>query len=99
MSEEKNKQLTAAEKEAAEKTEKERIAAEKAEKEAAEKAEKLKNDDTTYVMKVTHLSWGEKKMNHFYADKKPKISRKVMGKFHTEIDIWLKNKWVEKGKY
>lgn len=98
MSEEKDKQLKA-EKEAAEKAEKERIAAEKAEKEAAEKAEKLKNDDTTYIMKVGHLSWGYKKMNHFFNHKKPKISRKVMGKFHNELDVWIKNKWVEKGKY
>jgi len=52
-----------------------------------------------YVMKVTHLSWGSNNKNHFYADKKPLINAKVMGKYADVLKIWLKNEWIEKGSY
>ena len=56
-------------------------------------------ENDTYIMAVTHLSWGRNKMNHFYSAEKPVISKKVMGKYHTEIEIWLKEGWIRKGKY
>lgn len=90
MAEDKNKQQTAAEKAAAKKAEAERVAAEKA---AAEK------EEATYIMKVTHLSWGRNSLNHFYAEKKPLINEKVMGKYAGTLQIWLKKGWIEEGKY
>lgn len=53
----------------------------------------------TYVMKVTHLAWGNAKKNHFYSENKPLISKEVMGKYSDELDIWLKNNWIEEGSY
>jgi hypothetical protein len=75
-----------------------------AEKEVAEKEvdakEASEKSGTTYIMKVTHLSWGPRKSNHFYAYDKPVISKKVMGKKHGEIiNVWLKAGWIEEGKY
>lgn len=68
-------------------------------KEVVKEVEPKKNDNVTYIMKVTHLSWGDKGKNHFYATKKPVISKKVMGKYDGEIDVWLKAEWIEKGSY
>lgn len=61
------------------------------------KVEKVK--EATYIMTVTHLSWGANNRNHFYADKKPLISKKVMGKFADKLDIWIKEGWVKEGSY
>jgi len=55
--------------------------------------------EVTYIMNVTHLSWGYNKKSHFYAEKKPVISKKVMGKYHNELNVWLKNNWIKEGKY
>jgi hypothetical protein len=92
----------AAEKAAQEKAEKEaaeKAAQEKAEKEAAEKAAKKAEYPGNYIMKVTHLSWGLKGKNHFFADHKPEINAKVMAEYASTLDVWLQNKWIEKGSY
>jgi hypothetical protein len=60
----------------------------------------VKQDEkTTYIMKVTHLSWGLNGKSHFYTDDKPLISEKVMGSYAGVLKIWLENGWIEKGKY
>ena len=69
------------------------------EKKQEPKKEVKKAKETTYIMKVTHIAWGKNKKNHFFADKKPLISEKVMGKFAEELKIWLKNGWIEEGSY
>ena len=53
----------------------------------------------SYVMKVTHLSWGLGERNHFYADKKPLINEKVMGNYANTLKSWIKAGWVEPGSY
>lgn len=53
----------------------------------------------SYIMKVTHLPWGMNGKNHFYADKKPLITEKVMGKYAKVLKIWLDNDWIKKGSY
>ncbi len=70
-----------------------------AKKLADEKADNKAKDKTTYIMKVVHLNWGLNSRNHFYSVKKPVISRVKMGKYHGEIDTWLKAGWIEKGSY
>lgn len=67
--------------------------------EKASKPKDLAKDSTTYIMKVVFLGWGANKKNHFYATKKPVISCVKMGKYHGEIDVWLKAGWIEKGSY
>lgn len=67
--------------------------------EKVDKPKDLAKDKTTYIMKVVHLGWGFNKKNHFYATKKPEISRVKMGKYHGTIDVWLKAGWIEKGSY
>jgi len=62
------------------------------------KAEKVAKVDT-YIMNATHLSWGQNGKNHFFAAKKPIISREVMGKYAPTLDIWIENGWVIPGKY
>lgn len=64
-----------------------------------QKKEVAEKKETTYVMKVTHLSWGRNNMNHFYAEKKPLITEKAMGKYAGSLQIWLKKGWIEEGKY
>jgi hypothetical protein len=60
-----------------------------------------KKDDLTgtFIMKVSHLSWGYQNKNHFFADDKPLISSKSMGKYSGIMEIWLSNNWIEKGTY
>lgn len=53
----------------------------------------------TFVMKVGHLSWGRDNKNHFYADKKPLITKKVMSKYADIILDWLDKGWIEEGSY
>lgn len=85
----------------------EKVEAKKSAEKSAKKAKKSvssssssSNEDTTYIMTTTHLSWGARKGNHFYAYDKPTISKKVMGKKHGKIiDIWLKEGWIKEGKY
>lgn len=52
-----------------------------------------------FIMKVGHLSWGNRNMNHFYADKRPLINAKKMGKYYPTLLIWLNKGWIEKGSY
>jgi hypothetical protein len=66
-------------------------------KPAGEKKEAKK--EVTYIMKVTHLSWGKDSKNHFFAEKKPLISEKEMGKYAPILAIWLKQGWIEQGSY
>ena len=56
-------------------------------------------EEVTYIMKVTHLSWGLNGKNHFFAEQKPFISKEIMEKYAEALDIWVKNDWVEKGSY
>lgn len=53
----------------------------------------------TYIMVATHLSWGLNGKNHFYADRKPLISEKVMGKYAEILLDWLENGWIKEGSY
>lgn len=73
----------------------------KPEVKAPEKVEtKAPEKDTgNYIMTVSHLSWGANGKNHFYADKKPLINAKVMGKYADTLKIWLDNNWIQKGSY
>ncbi len=75
-------------------------AQELADKEAQELSEKeaLKNNDT-YIMRVSTLRWGAGNRKYFYGHQRPVISRKVMGRYHKSIDLWLKKKYIEKGSY
>ena len=62
----------------------------------------VKNADKkpeTFIMKVGHLSWGRNGKNHFYADKKPLITEKVMGKYSEVLLEWITNGWIEEGAY
>lgn len=68
-------------------------------KKADEAAKEKKVLSGTFIMKVTHLSWGEKGKNHFYAKEKPLISAKVMGKYANTLKLWLDKGWIEKGEY
>ena len=61
----------------------------------AKKAEK----EVTYIMKVTHLSWGLNGKNHFFAEKKPLISKESMGKYAPILEVWLENEWIQLGSY
>lgn len=65
----------------------------------AEKKQESRLKESTYIMKVTHLSWGRNGNNHFYSEKKPLITEKVMGKYAGTLKIWLKAGWIEEGKY
>jgi hypothetical protein len=71
--------------------------------EPAKKAPEVKKEEpkkeTTYIMQVTHLAWGKNGMNHFYASKKPLISKKVMRNYASTLDLWIKNGWVKEGSY
>jgi hypothetical protein len=69
------------------------------EKEVAKKEPKKVEEVSTYIMKVTHLSWGLNGKNHFFAEEKPLISKGVMGKYSDILDIWEKNEWIERGSY
>jgi hypothetical protein len=71
------------------------------EKKEVKKAPEVKKveKEVTYTMKVTHLSWGANGKNHFFAEKKPLISAKVMGKYAPVLELWTKNDWVEPGAY
>ena len=53
----------------------------------------------TFIMKVTHLSWGHQGKSHFFADKKPLISAKSMGGYAGILKVWIENGWIEKGSY
>lgn len=65
-----------------------------------EKKEVAKNEkEVTFIMQVTHLSWGQNGKNHFFAEKKPLISKEVMGKYASVLDVWVENKWVIPGSY
>jgi hypothetical protein len=68
------------------------------EKKEVKKAPEVKKE-VTYIMKVTHLSWGQNGKNHFFAEQKPLISKSVMGKYADVLEIWIKNEWVEPGSY
>jgi hypothetical protein len=57
------------------------------------------DEKTTYIMKVTHLSWGLNGRSHFYTESKPLINEKVMGNYADVLKIWVENGWIEKGKY
>lgn len=82
------------------KVEVEKVAKLEAEKMPKVQTDKKSDENTTYIMKVVSLAWGTNKQNHFYAYEKPTISRKVMGNNHSKIiDIWLKENWIQKGKY
>ena len=50
-------------------------------------------------MATGHLSWGLNNKNHFFADEKPEINAKVMGKYAPTLAIWLAAKWIVKGSY
>jgi len=65
---------------------------EKATKKVEKKAE-------SFIMKVGHLSWGRNAKNHFYADKKPLITEKVMGKYSDTLLDWIEKGWIEEGSY
>lgn len=71
--------------------------AESTPEETTEEAEST--PEGNYIMKVTHLAWGKNNKNHFYADKKPLINAKVMKGYASQLKIWLKNGWIEKGSY
>ncbi|MDX5586088.1 MAG: hypothetical protein QNK20_14435 [Aureibaculum sp.] len=60
---------------------------------------KVEKKAETFVMKVGHISWGRDGKNHFYADKKPLITEKVMGKYAEVLLEWLGNGWIEEGVY
>lgn len=72
-------------------------------KKAPEKEEPKKEvkqaKEVTYIMNVGHLPWGFNKKNHFFAEKKPLISKKVMGKYASDLEIWLKKGWIKEGSY
>ena len=57
------------------------------------------NSNDTYIMTVSHLSWGLNSKNHFYVGNKPLINEKVMGKFASTLKVWLSKGWIEKGSY
>ena len=67
--------------------------------ESGSEVKKAEVSKDTYVMTVTHLSWGFRNKNHFFADRKPKINAKVMGKFAKILPIWLERGWIKKGSY
>jgi hypothetical protein len=71
------------------------------EKKEVKKAPEVKKveKEVTYIMKVTHLSWGQNGKNHFFAEKKPLISKTAMGKFASILDVWLENEWIQVGSY
>jgi hypothetical protein len=68
-------------------------------KSAPKKAKEAPKKQDTFVMKVGHLSWGRDGKNHFYADKKPLISEKVMGKYADILLTWIEAGWIEEGSY
>jgi hypothetical protein len=78
----------------------------KEDEEAAE-AERIEKEEAalkkeisgTFIMNVNHLAWGFQKRNHFYADKKPEISANIMGKYASELKVWLDAGFIKKGKY
>ena len=83
--------------EAAAKKLEDEAAAKKLEDEAAEKlAKSIKGD---FIMATGHLSWGLNNKSHFYADTKPLINAKVMGKYAPTLATWLKAGWIVKGSY
>jgi hypothetical protein len=61
--------------------------------------EKVVSSKGDFIMKVGHLAWGLNNKNHFFADKKPLINAKVMGKYSDRLKIWLDKNWIEKGSY
>lgn len=65
--------------------------------EKKEKAPAKKEE--TFIMTVGRLDWGANQKNHFYADKKPLITEKVMGKYADTLLIWLENGWIKEGSY
>lgn len=93
--------MTAEEKKKAEEAAKaaEEAAKKAEEKKKADKAARAKKLSGTFIMKATHLSWGANNKNHFYSEKKPLISAKVMGKYVNTLELWIDNGWVEKGIY
>lgn len=62
-------------------------------------AKKVEKKADTFIMKVGHLSWGRDGKSHFYADKNPLITEKVMGKYADVLLEWLDNGWIEEGSY
>jgi hypothetical protein len=79
----------------------------KALQEKADETERLKKEQEkakdipsgNFIMKVTYLSWGKDGRGSFYADKKPLINAKVMGKYAGVLKKWLDAGWIEKGSY